>query len=71
MTEQRPGWRGTTILSVRKGNKVVIVGDGQVSLGNTVIKANAKKVRRIGDGKGIAGFDRTGLKHSAGCGPVA
>lgn len=56
MTEQAKGWRGTTILSVRKGNKVVIVGDGQVSLGNTVIKANAKKVRRIGDGSVIAGF---------------
>ena len=56
MTEQSKGWRGTTILSVRKGNKVVIVGDGQVSLGNTVIKANAKKVRRIGDGNVIAGF---------------
>jgi ATP-dependent HslUV protease, peptidase subunit HslV len=56
MSEQAKGWRGTTILSVRKGNKVVIVGDGQVSLGNTVIKANAKKVRRIGDGNVIAGF---------------
>lgn len=56
MTEQPQGWRGTTILSVRKGNKVVIVGDGQVSLGNTVIKANAKKVRRLGDGSVIAGF---------------
>ena len=56
MTDQPPGWRGTTILSVRKGNKVVIVGDGQVSLGSTVIKANAKKVRRIGDGTVIAGF---------------
>ena len=56
MTEQPKGWRGTTILSVRKGNKVVIVGDGQVSLGNTVIKANARKVRRIGDGSVIAGF---------------
>lgn len=56
MSEQPKGWRGTTILSVRKGNKVVIVGDGQVSLGNTVIKANAKKVRRIGDGNVIAGF---------------
>ena len=56
MTDQPSGWRGTTILSVRKGNKVVIVGDGQVSLGSTVIKANAKKVRRIGDGTVIAGF---------------
>ncbi|MBL4603266.1 MAG: ATP-dependent protease subunit HslV [Emcibacteraceae bacterium] len=56
MAEQNNGWRGTTILSVRKGNKVVIVGDGQVSLGNTVIKANARKVRRIGDGSVIVGF---------------
>jgi len=56
MADNPTGWRGTTILSVRKGNKVVIVGDGQVSLGNTVIKANAKKVRRIGDGSVIAGF---------------
>ena len=56
MTDQPSGWRGTTILSVRKGNKVVIVGDGQVSLGSTVIKANAKKVRRIGNGTVIAGF---------------
>lgn len=56
MADDPTGWRGTTILSVRKGNKVVVVGDGQVSLGNTVIKANAKKVRRIGDGNVIAGF---------------
>lgn len=56
MSEQPKGWRGTTILSVRKGDQVVIVGDGQVSLGNTVIKANARKVRRIGDGNVIAGF---------------
>lgn len=56
MSEQPKGWRGTTILSVRKGDKVVIVGDGQVSLGNTVIKGNAKKVRRIGDGSILAGF---------------
>lgn len=56
MSEQQTSWRGTTILSVRKGNKVVVVGDGQVSLGNTVIKANARKVRRLGDGNVIAGF---------------
>ncbi len=49
-------WHGTTIVSVRKGTRVVIAGDGQVSLGNTVIKANAKKVRRIGKGDVIAGF---------------
>ena len=57
MTEQNnPSWHGTTIISVRKGNQVVIAGDGQVSLGNTVIKASAQKVRRIGDGSVIAGF---------------
>ena len=50
------GWHGTTILSVRRDGKVVIAGDGQVSLGNTVIKANAKKVRPLGDGSVIAGF---------------
>ena len=49
-------WHGTTILCVRKGDSVVIAGDGQVSMGNTVIKANARKVRRLGDGKVIAGF---------------
>ena len=49
-------WRGTTIIAVRKGNQVVIAGDGQVSLGDTVIKANAQKVRKIGDGSVIAGF---------------
>src|ERR1700753_4120362 len=51
-----PVWHGTTILSVRKGDKVVVAGDGQVSLGQTVIKANAKKVRRLGDGSVIGGF---------------
>lgn len=51
-----PTWHGTTILCVRKGGQVVIVGDGQVSLGQTVIKANARKVRRIGGGKVLAGF---------------
>ncbi|MBK8174038.1 MAG: ATP-dependent protease subunit HslV [Rhodospirillales bacterium] len=49
-------WHGTTILCVRKGDRVVIAGDGQVSLGNTVIKSNARKVRRLGDGGVIAGF---------------
>lgn len=49
-------WHGTTILSVRKGGKVVIAGDGQVSLGQTVIKANARKVRRVGKGDVIVGF---------------
>ena len=48
---------GTTIVTVRKGGKVVIAGDGQVSLGQTIMKGNAKKVRRIGkDGNVIAGF---------------
>ena len=50
------GWHGTTILGVRKGDKVVIAGDGQVSMGNTVMKPNARKVRRLGDGSVIAGF---------------
>ena len=54
--QQDASWHGTTIISVRKGNQVVIAGDGQVSLGNTVIKASAQKVRRIGDGSVIAGF---------------
>lgn len=48
MSENLPSWHGTTILSVRKNGRVVIAGDGQVSLGQTVIKANARKVRRIG-----------------------
>lgn len=49
-------YRGTTILSVRRGNQVVIGGDGQVTLGNTVMKGNAKKVRRLYKDKIIAGF---------------
>ena len=49
-------WHGTTILCVRKGGRVVIAGDGQVSLGQTVIKASARKVRRLADGKVICGF---------------
>ncbi len=49
-------WHGTTILAVRKGNRVVVAGDGQVSLGSTIIKSNATKVRRLGDGSVIAGF---------------
>ncbi len=47
---------GTTVLSVRKGDGVVIAGDGQVSFGQTVIKSNARKVRRLADGSVIAGF---------------
>jgi len=50
------GWRGTTILTVRKGGRVVVAGDGQVTLGQTVIKANAKKVRALGKGNAISGF---------------
>ncbi|MGF7156505.1 ATP-dependent protease subunit HslV [Novosphingobium gossypii] len=50
-------WHGTTIIGVRKGGRTVIAGDGQVSMGNTVMKPNARKVRRIGEGgKVIAGF---------------
>ncbi|MFM8747658.1 MAG: ATP-dependent protease subunit HslV [Aestuariivirga sp.] len=49
-------WHGTTILSVRKGGTVVVAGDGQVSLGQTVIKANARKVRPLGAGQVIGGF---------------
>ncbi len=47
---------GTTILSVRRGNRVVIGGDGQVTLGDTLMKGNARKVRRLHEGKVIAGF---------------
>ncbi|MFM2200494.1 MAG: hypothetical protein RL769_549 [Pseudomonadota bacterium] len=47
---------GTTILSVRKNNQVAIAGDGQVSLGNTVLKSNARKIRKLGDGSIIGGF---------------
>ncbi|PWG17077.1 ATP-dependent protease subunit HslV [Salibaculum griseiflavum] len=51
MAEQDfPGWHGTTIIGVRKGGEVVIAGDGQVSLGQTVIKGTARKVRRISPG---------------------
>ena len=49
-------WRRTTILTVRKAGKVVVAGDGQVSLGATVMKSNARKVRRLAGGKVIAGF---------------
>lgn len=56
MTDKTPVWHGTTILSVRKGGKVVIAGDGQVSMGQTVMKPNARKVRKLGDGSVIGGF---------------
>jgi len=49
-------WAGTTILAIRKGNDVVVGGDGQVSLGHTVMKSNARKVRRLCDGNVIVGF---------------
>jgi ATP-dependent HslUV protease, peptidase subunit HslV len=49
-------FRGTTILSVRRGGVVAVGGDGQVSMGNTVMKGNARKVRRLHDGKVLAGF---------------
>ena len=50
------GWHGTTILCVRRDGQVAMAGDGQVTMGQTVMKGNARKVRRIGDGKVIAGF---------------
>jgi ATP-dependent HslUV protease subunit HslV len=49
-------FRGTTIVSVRRNGKVAIAGDGQVSMGNTVMKGNARKVRQLAGGKVIAGF---------------
>ena len=56
-----PRWHGTTIIGVKKNGKTVIAGDGQVSMGNTVMKPNARKVRRLGEGgaekgKVIGGF---------------
>ena len=51
-----PGWHGTTIVAVRKGSRVVVAGDGQVSVGNTVMKHNARKVRPLAGGKVIGGF---------------
>ena len=51
-----PTWHGTTILTVRKGDTVVIGGDGQVSIGQTIVKSNAKKVRQLGKGDVIGGF---------------
>ena len=53
---EHAAWHGTTILSVRKGGTVVIGGDGQVSIGQTVVKANARKVRRLAKGDVIGGF---------------
>ena len=51
-----PDWHGTTILAVRKGGKTVVAGDGQVSMGQTVVKGTAKKVRKLAGGRVIAGF---------------
>ncbi|HET7681979.1 MAG TPA: ATP-dependent protease subunit HslV [Xanthobacteraceae bacterium] len=56
MQSDQPSWHGTTILTVRKGGLVAIGGDGQVSIGQTIVKANAKKVRRLGKGDVIGGF---------------
>jgi ATP-dependent HslUV protease, peptidase subunit HslV len=50
------GWHGTTILCVRRDGTVTMAGDGQVSMGQTIVKGNARKVRRIGSGNVIAGF---------------
>jgi ATP-dependent HslUV protease subunit HslV len=56
MSNDFPGWHGTTILAVKKDGRTVVAGDGQVSLGNTVVKGAAKKVRRIASGAVVAGF---------------
>ncbi|MGI9388894.1 MAG: ATP-dependent protease subunit HslV [Boseongicola sp.] len=58
MSDNSPGWHGTTIIGVRKAGKVVIAGDGQVSLGQTVIKGTARKVRKLSPGglEFVAGF---------------
>ena len=53
---QSQAWHGTTILCLRKEGRVVIAGDGQVSMGQTVVKSNARKLRRLGNGTVIAGF---------------
>lgn len=58
MSDEFPGWHGTTIIGVKKGAEVVVAGDGQVSLGQTVIKGSARKVRRLSPGghEVVAGF---------------
>jgi ATP-dependent HslUV protease subunit HslV len=56
MQSQTETWHGTTILTVRKGGSVVVGGDGQVSFGQTIVKANARKVRKLGKGEVIGGF---------------
>src|SRR3954471_1028319 len=52
----KPRIRSTTVLAVRRGGSVVIGGDGQVTMGNTVVKGTARKIRRLHDGKIVAGF---------------
>ncbi|WP_420563251.1 ATP-dependent protease subunit HslV [Thalassobaculum sp.] len=56
MSDDPTQWHGTTILAVRKGGRVVVAGDGQVTFGHTVMKASARKVRRLSGGSVIAGF---------------
>lgn len=56
MQDAFPYWHGTTILAVRKAGSTVIAGDGQVSMGNTIVKGNARKVRRLANGLVVAGF---------------
>ena len=56
MSQSDQTWHGTTILCVRKDGRIVLAGDGQVSMGQTVVKSNARKLRRLGDGSVIAGF---------------
>jgi ATP-dependent HslUV protease subunit HslV len=56
MEDKPASWHGTTILSVRKGRQVAMAGDGQVSFNQTVMKSNARKVRRLGGGSILAGF---------------
>ncbi len=56
MAAENPTWYGTTILAVRKDGQAVIAGDGQVSVGDTMIKGSARKVRRLGEGSVIVGF---------------
>jgi ATP-dependent HslUV protease, peptidase subunit HslV len=56
MQDAFPYWHGTTILAVRKAGSTVIAGDGQVSMGQTIVKGNARKVRRLAGGQVVAGF---------------
>jgi ATP-dependent HslUV protease subunit HslV len=56
MSDNAPLFRSTTVVAVRRGNKVAVAGDGQVTLANTIVKTTARKVRRLAGGKVIAGF---------------